>query len=212
MSERDIIGAVVEYYEAKLATFGTTARGVDWKDEASQTKRFEQLIRGLGVEADGRFSILDFGCGYGALLTFLTRHGWRGTYTGYDRSPRMVAVASQLHEGAPGVHFTSDWNIVGEADYVVASGVFNVRLDAPDSDWHEHVIRTLTLLNGKATAGWAVNFLTAYADEDRKRSELCYASPTVIFDWCRRSASRWVSVLHDYELYEFTVAVSRRPR
>src|SRR6185295_2880621 len=77
MRESEIVDAVVEYYETKLASFGTTARGVDWKDEASQTKRFEQLVRALGLdERADRFSIVDFGCGYGALLSFLRRRGF----------------------------------------------------------------------------------------------------------------------------------------
>lgn len=209
MRESDIVDAVVEYYEAKLASFGTTARGVDWKDEASQTKRFEQLVRALRLdERTGRFTIVDFGCGYGALLPFLRRRGFEFAYTGYDRSPRMIAEAQRAWpEGA----FVSDWDSVAPADYVVASGVFNVRLSVTEDEWRAYVLRTLTSIHARATVGWAANFLTSYADEDRKRADLHYTDPAEIFAWCQRSASRWVSILHDYELYELTVGVLRRP-
>jgi len=209
MSARDIVGAVVEYYEGKLSAFGTTARGVDWKDEASQTKRFEQLLRALPLAgAASQFTILDFGCGYGALLPFLAQRGLALSYEGYDRSPRMVAEATHAHEG---VAFTSDWESVGSADYVVASGVFNVRLNTPAEEWQEYVLRTLTMIHEKAGVAWAANFLTSYSDEDRKRSDLYYADPSTLFDWCKRFASRWVCLLHDYDLYEFTIGVARRP-
>lgn len=209
MRESDIIATVVEYYEGKLASFGTTPQGVDWKDERSQLLRFEQLARALGLAGrGGRFTLVDFGCGYGALLPFLRSRGFDVEYTGYDRSPRMVEEARAAHRGAV---FTSDWDSVPRADYVVASGVFNVRLDAPADQWQAYVLRTLEAIDAKAAEGWAVNFLTAYADEDRKRADLYYADPGAIFDWCRRSASRWVSLLHDYDLYEFTAGVRRRP-
>lgn len=211
MRERDIVTDVVDYYEGKLATFGATARGVDWKDEASQTKRFEQLVRALGLdERDGTFTLVDFGCGYGAFLPFLRqRHSF--TYIGYDRSPRMIAEAKRLHEDVEEATFTSDWSDIGPADFIAASGVFNVRLGWSAEEWSAYVLQTLAAINERAVTGWAANFLTAYADEDRKRSDLYYADPAAIFDWCKRSASRWVSLFHDYELYEFTIGVRRHP-
>lgn len=211
MRERDIISPVVEYYEGKLAAFGATARGVDWKDESSQRKRFEQLVRALRLDLrKERFSIVDFGCGYGALLPFLAEQGFACEYTGYDRSSDMVAEARRQH-GMENAFFTSRWESVPRADFVVASGVFNVRLATPDCEWVEYVKRTLRTLDEKATVGWAANFLTSNADEDRKRADLHYADPPEIFAWCQRSVSRWVSLLHDYDLYEFTVGVTRRP-
>jgi SAM-dependent methyltransferase len=203
---KDLVDGVVEYYERKLAAFGPTARGMDWKDEASQAKRFAQLLRALPVS--GRFTMLDYGCGSGALLPFLREGGYDVGYTGYDRSERMIAEARRLH---PGATFTTDWNSVASPDYVVASGVFNVRLDTPDDTWRAYVLRTLAAVDGKAVHGWAANFLTADADEHRKRPDLHYADPAALFDWCRRS-SRWVCLLHDYDLWEFTVGVTRRPR
>ncbi|HEX7677282.1 MAG TPA: methyltransferase domain-containing protein [Thermoanaerobaculia bacterium] len=213
MSDRDIVSEVVAYYEAKLAAFGATARGVDWRDKASQTKRFEQLLRALGLSrAIPRCCILDFGCGYGALLQFLVERGFDGSYIGYDRSPHMVAEARRMYGGIAGATFTSDWDFVVPADYVVASGVFNVRLGVSDDGWLEYVMNTLAALNEKSISGWSANFLTGYADEDRKRPDLYYTDPAAIFDWCKRNASRWVCLLHDYDLYEFTIGVLRRPR
>jgi len=213
MTDRDIVSDVVAYYEAKLAAHGATARGVDWKDEASQTKRFEQLGRALGFgEPILRCSILDFGCGYGAMLPFLQERSFDGSYVGYDRSPGMVAQAQRVHEHVAGATFTSDWEAVPPADFVVASGVFNVRLGVPDGLWLDYVVQTLSVLNAKATMGWAANFLTSYSDEDHKRPDLYYADPEAIFDWCKRKASRWVCLLHDYKLYEFTIGVLRGPQ
>ena len=56
------------YYTDKLKQFGTTAKGVDWRDETSQDIRFEQFSKIINKE---NFSVLDYGCGYGALYRFL---------------------------------------------------------------------------------------------------------------------------------------------
>jgi SAM-dependent methyltransferase len=209
MNSSEIVADVVEYYEGKLSSFGTTPRGVDWKDARSQHLRFEQLLRALRLDqCRDPFRIVDFGCGYGALFPFLRERGLDCTYVGYDASPRMIGEALALHAAA---RFTASWDEVPESDFIVSSGVFNVRLGTSDAAWWEYVTRSLRAIGEKACAGYAVNFLTSYSDEDRKRADLYYASPAEVLDWCRRNASRWVSVLHDYDLYEFTVAVMHRP-
>ena len=56
---------------------------------------------------------------------------------------------------------------------------------------------------------FAFNVLTSYADPDRMRPDLYYADPCFLFDYCQRRYSRWVAILHDYGLYEFTVVVRK---
>jgi hypothetical protein len=210
MTESTIIAAVVAYYEEKLARFGSTARGVDWKDERSQHLRFEQLVRAAGIAPGQPFSIVDYGCGWGALPSFLAGRGYTFQYTGYDRSQRMIDAARLSHAGT-GATFVSDWAAVPPADYVIASGVFNVRLHAGEDEWRDYILATLIDIDKKATSGWAANFLTCYSDADRMRDDLYYADPSFLLDWCKRAMSPWVSLLHDYELYEFTIGVLRRP-
>jgi hypothetical protein len=55
--------------------------------------------------------------------------------------------------------------------------------------------------------GMAFNMLTAYADRERMRTDLYYADPHKYFDLCRERYSRNVALLHDYDLYEFTIGV-----
>jgi SAM-dependent methyltransferase len=208
MFENQIVEAVVRYYEGTLSSFGPTARGVDWKDEATQTKRFDQFSRALGLtERRDPFTLADFGCGYGALLQYLRDARAPVTYFGYDRSPRMLEAARAKY---PDATFTDDWSLVPRVDYVVASGVFNVRLETPTDVWNEYVLGLLRNIDEKAAEGWAVNFLTGYADEHRKRAILHYADPLAMFDWCKRNASKWVTLIHDYGLHEFTIGVRRR--
>ena len=199
------LGAVEAYYTARVKEHGETARGVDWASEASQTLRFAKLLE--VCQGESGFSLLDFGCGYGALLDLLRERGTDVRYTGYDLSPEMVSRARERHRGFPDAVFTSEL-VPGERyDFVVASGVFNVKLGAQEAPWQEYVHETIGRLHALAMRGFAFNLLSLYSDPEKRRPELYYADPLVLFDRCKRLYSPRVALLHDYPLWEFTLLV-----
>ena len=118
-------GEVERYYSSRVREFGETARGVDWNSPESQALRFTQLAR-LWDGADGEISVIDYGCGYGALADFLKAFGARVRYQGYDISEAMIERASSRVSAT--TTFTTQADALTQADYVVASGVFNVKL------------------------------------------------------------------------------------
>lgn len=201
---------VRDYYDRKLQTHGSTPAGVDWNSLASQQLRFAQLARLWDGERDG--VVLDFGCGYGALLPWLRARNFKGPYVGFDLSAQMIhtAIAAATGSGLNDWRFLSDRSELTPADFVVASGIFNVRLDTDDADWHDYMLATIDELAALASRGFAFNALTAYSDPDKQRTDLYYADPLEIFDHCKRNHSPLVALLHDYPLYEFTIIV-RRP-
>lgn len=204
MSASEATEGVAGYYAGKLAEHGPTPAGVDWNSAHSQELRFAQLMR--IAEGEKRFSLNDYGCGYGALLDHLDGAGAQVEYSGFDLAPEMVEAARERFAGRQ-ARFTTDAAELQVADYTVASGIFNVRLDVDDETWLGHVLRTLEHLGSLSTRGFAFNVLTSYSDPDRMRPDLFYADPGVILDHCIRRFSRRVAILHDYELYEFTTLV-----
>lgn len=200
-----ILQDIQTYYTDKFEEHGPTARGVDWRDEGSQELRFEQLLRITEGLAD--FSLLDYGCGYGALLTRHTPPGMT-SYTGFDLSEVMVGHAREAHGDGTRV-FTSDRADLKPADIVVASGIFNVRLGHTTLEWRDYVLRTMDDINSLARGGFAFNMLTTYSDRDRMRPDLHYMEPAEVFDRCVRNYSRRTALLHDYGLYEFTILVRK---
>ncbi len=205
-TERALRAQAAAYYEAKLMAHGPTPQGVDWNSEASQRLRFEQLLRIVEPDAPAG-TLLDYGCGYGALAGYLAERfpDWR--YCGFDASAQMIAAARQLHAGNPRCAFTDREESVARAAYTVASGIFNVKLDTDADVWAAYVLATLERLAATSERGFAFNVLTIHSDPDRRRSDLYYADPTFLFEHCRRTFSRHVAVLHDYKLYEFTMLV-----
>jgi methyltransferase family protein len=180
---------------------------VDWNSDASQQLRFEQFARLLGDGA-GRISIDDYGCGYGALIDWLDRRvPGRFSYHGGDLSEDMIACARTRYAGRDECRFSVSPDDLAPADYAVASGVFNVKLETPVAVWQPYVLAAVDRLATLGRRGFAFNLLTLDSDPDRRRPDLYYADPEFFFAHCRARYGRAVSVLQDYGLFEFTVIV-----
>lgn len=195
---------VCRYYASKLAAHGPTPAGVDWSSERSQLVRFEQFS---GLVSDRAASVADYGCGYGAYLDVLRSRGHTGLYTGFDAAPAMIEAAIALHAADRHARFVSRREELQAGDFTVASGIFNVRLSTPCDEWDAYMKTTIRDLASLSRRGFAFNVLTAYSDADKQRPDLFYADPREVFDYCQRLWPRRVSLLHDYDLYEFTVTV-----
>ena len=205
-----LLDEVAAYYTEKLAEHGDTPRGVDWNGEESQMVRFAQLCKIIDPEMPN-FSLNDLGCGYGALLDYLQDKHATCTYLGVDVSHEMIKAAEQRYAAAGQVRFITAAEPDVVADYGLASGIFNVRLERSDAEWFDYLQATLDVLDRSSSLGFAFNCLTSYSDEDKRRDYLYYADPCRLFDLCKRRYSRHVALLHDYGLYEFTILVRKTP-
>ncbi|MGZ5179189.1 MAG: class I SAM-dependent methyltransferase [Ramlibacter sp.] len=203
----DQLQPVAEYYARKLREHGPSARGVDWNGEDSQVLRLKTLLKVF--ERTGPGSMNDLGCGYGALLPVLDALHPGLSYAGFDLAEEMIEEARRQHAGRPATRFVLGSRPDAVADYTVASGIFNVRLDATDEAWWPVITSTLDAMHETSERGFAFNCLTSYSDREYMRPYLFYADPGRVFDHCKRRYSRQVALLHDYGLYEFTVIVRR---
>jgi SAM-dependent methyltransferase len=198
---------VARYYSDRLHQHGPTAAGMDWRDAESQRLRFIQLAKLVTQPAA---SLIDVGCGSGALLTYLRALGHSGAYYGIDIAPDMVSIAMSLHGDDDSAQFLVGPQPDLSADYAVASGIFNVRLQHDLTEWVHYVESTIQEMDRMSRLGFAFNCLTSYSDPERMRPDLYYPDPCQLFDLCKRRYSRQVALLHDYGLWEFTLIV-RKP-
>ncbi len=206
-----VVTAGAEHYEPLLAEHGTGALGVGWNSQQAQEARFGQLARVL-QGAGAPLSVLDYGCGTGDLLPWLRTQGVSCSYTGFDLSERMVREASSAHRAADSATFTSAEHLLAPADFVFASGVFNLRFGSTDEEWHSYVVRTVDQLRRLSVRGFAFNLLSSHSDPARKDARLHYADPAWWLDHCLHRFSTRSAVLHDYDLWDFTVIVRLDPR
>ena len=206
----NLLDEVATYYTKKLKEYGVSPRGVDWNSKESQALRFSQLCKIIDPKTP-YFSLNDLGCGYGALLDYLRDKHANSTYLGVDVSQEMIKVAEQRHAPADQARFITAAEPCEVADYGIASGIFNVRLNRSDEEWTDYLKTTLDVLNRTSRFGFAFNCLTSYSDEDKKQDHLYYADPCVLFDFCKRRYSKDIALIHDYGLYEFTILVRTTP-
>lgn len=210
MGHRKLIKEVGKYYSEKVQRFGTTAKGVDWKDEDSQRTRFDQLLKIINEPHD--FTINDLGCGFGSMFLYMIETAFeKFQYSGFDISEEMITHARQMCNAYSNAGFIriSDSQELPVADFTVASGIFNVKMEYKEKEWFDYILATLTDMNNASRQGFSFNMLTSYHDKEFAKENLYYADPRFIFDYCKTHFSKYVSLLHDYPLYEFTILVRK---
>jgi SAM-dependent methyltransferase len=197
---------VKSYFDKRIREHGASPRGSDWNSETSQNIRFDQLLRVVEAQT---FSILDYGCGYGAMADYLVTKGFDADYYGYDILESAIETARQAHQDASHRTFFTDKSKLPTCDYTVASGIFNFRGEQSLEEWTEYVLGVLDEFNRLSRRGFSSNFLTKYSDAEKMRPDLYYADPLFLFDHCKRNFSRNVALLHDYRLYDFTLVIRK---
>jgi SAM-dependent methyltransferase len=204
MNQGSIHQRVAAYYAGKLREHGPTPRGVDWRDRESQEIRFDALLKIADVAGA---SLIELGCGYGALYGYIRRSGPELSYAGYDIAQEMIDAAVRTYPEAEFGRLDAGLPPERRADYCVASGIFNVRFDIPDDIWLDYVFATTDLMAAIADRGFAFNCLTSFSDRDRQEARLYYADPGEMLNRCIARYGRRVSLLHGRPPYEFTVLV-----
>jgi SAM-dependent methyltransferase len=207
MQGRYKLNKVEDYFTEKLETHGATPLGVGWSSPVAQETRFLQLIK--IIDPGKKYSLLDFGCGFGAMYDYLIRLGHKLHYIGYDVTLPMIEKGCELHPNNPDCLFTSRIDEVPVVDYAVLSGALNIKMDADYAIWTEHVIDCLQKMNEHSEKGFSFNMLTKYSDAEKMRPELYYGDPLFFFDYCKKNFSKNVALLHDYILYDFTILVRK---
>ncbi len=202
------IKGVQAFFTEKLNTHGADPKGVDWKDADAQRVRFDQLLK-IVRSPNEPFSLLDYGCGYGALAGYLAELGYPARYIGYDFTPAALSVAKQTYGHLANVMFVDTTETLAPVDYVVSSGVFNMKLQAPNDTWETYVKQMIEEQWALCTKGISFNCLTSYSDAEYMRDDLYYGDPKAYFDWCKRTLSRNVALLHDYNTYDWTMLVRK---
>ncbi|OOG43871.1 class I SAM-dependent methyltransferase [Polaromonas sp. A23] len=204
-----LLAEVEQYYTRKIDTYGATPLGVDWACVPTQQMRFVQLLKFCNF--DSPVTLNDLGCGYGALLAFLSKR-FRGkaiNYLGIDLSPAMIAQAQKLWGKRRETKFVVASNSPRIADYSIASGIFNVKLTQTDDLWTQFVATTLANMHATSRRGFAVNFLTPLPEGVIGITEL-YRPPSELWsNYCQKRFGATVEILNSYGMREYTLLIRK---
>lgn len=206
--DKELLKKAKYYFEDKMNQFGTTVKGLDWNSTEAQKVRFEQFAK-LINDGQDRFSVCDYGCGYGDFYEFLKDRGYHCNYTGVDIVEKAITYAEQKFDMDPEAEFIHGSKLNQAYDYIVASGIFNIQDNASDEAWEKYILEVLEGFHVHSKKGFAFNCLTKYSDVEYMKDYLYYADPLFLFDYAKTHFSRNVALLHDYGLYDFTILVKK---
>ncbi len=204
MIESNFEEKIKAYYSEKLSEFGPSSKGVDWNGPESQQARFDLLIKHLQIQANSSF--LDFGCGYGELFTYLSGRFNSIDYLGYDIVQTSIDSAKRIHEGFQS-DFVSVLPQVPNWDYVLMSGVFNVKGEVDEAEWDVYVVSKINSLIPRASKGISFNMLTTFNDVHLRKSHLYYADPFELLSKLKINPPWTVVLDHSYPMWEYTVTI-----
>jgi len=198
---------IERYYTQKVLAHGASPLGVDWTCQPTQELRFVQLLKLCDFRQP--FSLNDVGCGYGALMAFLAkRHrGAEVDYLGTDLSQAMIDQAKPSRSPSIRSRFVLTGGIPRVADYSVASGIFNVKLNQPTTRWTLFIQQMLAGMHAASRLGFAVNFLASLGPDMQAIPELYRVSPDVWVRHCERQFGANVELVEGYGMREFTLLV-----
>ncbi len=213
MGEPDVAGGLrgqlaaykrsyVDHFRRRLATYGEDVRAL-WNSSASQRTRFEVLCAVGGLS--GR-SVLDVGCGFGDLITYLQEAGTPpATYCGIDLSPEMIEIARKQHPGARLECRDLDEQPFpdGSYDFLLGSGLFFL----PHPLWKEYVSQIVARMFACCRVAVAVNFLSVYSAAKDRESH--YARPSDVLGDLQQAITPRIVLRHDYRVNDFTVYLYR---
>lgn len=207
-AELSTVHADIEaYYSRKVVRYGATPLGVDWSCVPTQELRFVQLLKLFDTKV--ACSVNDTGCGYGALLTIMSARFKRLSidYWGVDLSLAMIDEAKRLSGKRKLAQFSVGSHSPRLADYCVASGIFNVRLQQADSVWTEFIKATLADMHSNSRIGFAVNFLAPLPNAMDTRPELYRAPASFWQSYCEQNLNAQVTLIEGYGVREYTLLV-----
>ncbi|WP_217921342.1 methyltransferase [Miltoncostaea oceani] len=153
-------------------------------------------------------TLLDFGCGAGHLYDHLLAAGRTDiAYAGHDLSPAFRRLMAEKH---PDVSVYAADVLSGEVlpprhDYVVANGVFTMKMDIPFEDMWEYFTAMLVVLASLARVGFAFNVMSSHVDWER--DDLFHVPHDRLADFLIARFGRSFVMRSDYGLYEYTTYV-----
>lgn len=213
--EKPFYFSLVEHYDRCLAKHGASPSGVDWPNAADLEKRFNVMLDLCRLEkSTEKISLLDLGCGFGALVDYIYKNGLDNklSYSGIDLSANMIHQAKLLHSH---IDFeVRDILIDGLSanlhDYIIMNGLMTEKGNITQEKMETFMADILRVTFAACNKGIAFNVMNFHVDWFR--DDLFHLPFDRLVAIVLKNCSRDFVIRSDYGLYEYTVYVYKNPR
>ena len=135
------LASLTEYYNKLVSFYGPGLDSLQWNSKFSQTVRYDILVQHLPDHCN---SICDAGCGTGDFYDYLCQKRLTYNYFGFDISANMIVAAQQAYaKGQFKCLAIDQLSHLRTFDVVVASGLFNIRVNQHEDYILEFIQRCL---------------------------------------------------------------------
>jgi SAM-dependent methyltransferase len=200
-----------DHYAQAFRTHGATSEGVDWgRNQDGAACRYQKMLAVIPPNEKKRVSLLDVGCGYGALLQHAKENDIALAYTGVDVVEDMISEARARHKDAS--FLTGDildLDVKARFDYVVCNGILTQKLNASKLEMDDFANRLIRRMFTLCERGVGFNVMTTKVNYFSHN--LYYRNPAELFAWCMSELTRHIKLDHAYPLYEYTLYLYRQP-
>ena len=195
---------MIERHQQSLSHFGYSSEALFWESRKLQTIRFKVLAE-IGIKADD--SLLDVGCGFGDLNSWLSAHDLPVEYFGIDLSQDILNKGIELNQRLrllQGEIFDFDWP-AQSFDWVLLSGTLNWKL-GDDGEYARRVIRRMFKL---CRSGVAFNMLDNRELDSSTLCDLFAYDPGEMLAFCE-DITPDCELRCDYHDNDFSIYMRRR--
>lgn len=193
------------HYTKTFLEYGATSRGVDWGEkEWAANLRQLKMLEIVNIEKNGRETILDVGCGYGALADVIKIANLNLEYTGIDIVQEMIDEAKKRHNDFK-FKVSDIFDIQEEKyDYVVCNGILTQKLDCSTLAMNKFAQNLIKKMFDICKNGVVFNTMSSYVNFQKEN--LYYRNPSEMMAWCMSELTQHIKIDCAYKLqYEYTV-------
>jgi len=195
-SEKDFI---VKRYTDRYNELGYSPKTLGWFKQR-HFLRYKILLDSWEYDNN---SLLDFGCGFGDMYSYINQNQLKINYFGVDINSNLINKGKKLYKNIN----LSCCDFLNSKqrnnyDFIVSSGVHNLKL----IDNISFINKTFKVFHESSKHGFSLNFLSnkcQYFEDD-----LYYSSPEHILNIAYNYSNN-VILRNDYMPYEFTLIVNK---
>lgn len=193
-------------YNARLSKYGHDPRALGWGGgRERQNVRFKNLLGVVDYISSEITSLLDVGCGFGDLSSYLEIAYPSALYTGLDINQNFIDIAKKKGGGRAQFYcgtLSELWSSLPSSDVVVESGIFNAELNGGDQ--LNYIEASLRDMYAKSNYAVAADFMTDRVDW---QSEGAFHLAPEDAIRIALSIGRKAILRHDYLPYEYCIYI-----